>query len=291
MLPIVLYTLIIFWYCLLIPFCYFQVRFKCSEISMPRNYVRKVGSCKYADYSNETLQKCLDDIQSGRCTQTSASKLYKIPRSTIKKKLKNIFNKNPGRPTVLDKKQEKVFVEHFCKMAEFGFPLTEIDLRFIVKGYLDKTGRTIPQFKNNLPGIEWVRLFRKRNPILNFLSNIKTVRAAVDEVVITKYFDQLSESVESIPPENLWNYDVTNLRDDPGTTKVICKNGSKYMERIMNSTKSCTSIMMCGNAVGEMLSPYAVYKSEHLWSTWTKGGPKGCRYNRTKSGWFDMATF
>ena len=59
----------------------------------------------------------------------------------------------------------------------------------------------------------------------------------------------------------------------------------------MNSTKSCTSIMMCGNAVGEMLSLYVVYKSEHLWSTWTEGGPKGCRYNRTKSGWFDMATF
>ena len=50
MLPIVLYTLIIFWYCLLIPFCCFQV---------PRNYVRKVGNHKYADYSNETLQKVL----------------------------------------------------------------------------------------------------------------------------------------------------------------------------------------------------------------------------------------
>ena len=62
MLPIVLYTLIIFWHCLLIPFCCFQVRFKCSEISMPRNYVQKVGSRKYADYSNETLQKCLHDI-------------------------------------------------------------------------------------------------------------------------------------------------------------------------------------------------------------------------------------
>ena len=136
-------------------------------------------------------------------------------------------------------------------------------------------------------------MFRKRNPTLTVreCSNIKTVRAAVDEVVITKYFDQLSESVESIPPENLWNYDETNLRDDPGTTKVICKMGSKYMERIMNSSKSCTSIMMCGNAVGEMLSPCVVYKSEHLWSTWTEGGPKGCRYNRTKSGWFDMAMF
>lgn len=260
---------------------------------MPRNYVREVGSRRYADYSNETLQRCLDDIRSGRHNQTSASKAYNIPRSTIKNKLKDIFNKKPGRPTVLDEDHEKSFVEHIFKMAEFGFPITELDLRFIVKGYFDKIGRKVPQFKNNLPGIDWVRAFRKRNPKLTVreCSNIKVVRAAVDEETIDKYFDNLTESLNNVPPENLWNYDETNLRDDPGTNKVICKRGTKYLERVMNSTKTCTSIMMCGNAVGEMLPPYVVYKSEHLWSTWTEGGPEGCRYNRTKNGWFDMATF
>ena len=34
-----------------------------------------------------------------------------------------------------------------------------------------------------------------------------------------------------------------------------------------------------------------VYKSEHLWTTWTKGGPRNTRYNRTKSGWFNTTTF
>lgn len=97
--------------------------------------------------------------------------------------------------------------------------------------------------------------------------------------------------LDGIPEENIWNYDETNLRDDPGAKKVICKRGQKYIERIMESTKSCTSIMFCGNASGDMIPPYVVYKSEHLWSTWTEGGPVGCRYNRTKSGWFDMGTF
>lgn len=49
--------------------------------------------------------------------------------------------------------------------------------------------------------------------------------------------------------------------------------------------------MFCGNGCGDMIPPYVVYKSEHLWTTWTEGGPAGCRYNRTKSGRFDMATF
>lgn len=49
--------------------------------------------------------------------------------------------------------------------------------------------------------------------------------------------------------------------------------------------------MFAGSASGEILPPYVVYKAEHLWDTWTTGGPNGCRYNRTKSGWFDVMTF
>lgn len=49
--------------------------------------------------------------------------------------------------------------------------------------------------------------------------------------------------------------------------------------------------MFCGNAAGELLPPYVVYKAEHLWSTWTENGPLGTRYNRSKSGWFDGTIF
>ena len=34
-----------------------------------------------------------------------------------------------------------------------------------------------------------------------------------------------------------------------------------------------------------------VYKFEHLWTTWTEGGPENTRYNHSKSGWFDTTTF
>ena len=32
-------------------------------------------------------------------------------------------------------------------------------------------------------------------------------------------------------------------------------------------------------------------KSKHLYSSWVRKGPKGARYNRSKSGWFDETTF
>ena len=54
------------------------------------------------------------------------------------------------------------------------------------------------------------------------------------------------------------------------------KRGMKYPERIINSTKSATSLMFCGSASGEILPPYVVYKAEALWSTWTENAPPRC---------------
>ena len=59
----------------------------------------------------------------------------------------------------------------------------------------------------------------------------------------------------------------------------------------MNYTKGSTSIMFSGTASGELLPVYVVYKAINMWNTWTLGGPKGARFNRSKSGWFDSPCF
>lgn len=71
----------------------------------------------------------------------------------------------------------------------------------------------------------------------------------------------------------------------------------------MNFSKSSTTVMICGSADGTLLPPYIIYKSAHLYDTWKERGivgkpcceepccSRGCRYNRTTSGWIDTATF
>lgn len=49
--------------------------------------------------------------------------------------------------------------------------------------------------------------------------------------------------------------------------------------------------MYAGTADGQLLPEYVVYKSEHMWNSWTQGGPEGARYNRSRSGWFDSICF
>ena len=121
--------------------------------------------------------------------------------------------------------------------------------------------------------------------------NIKRQRAAVSHEILNDYFDNLRESIKYVLASHIMNYDETNLSDDPGRRTVMLKRGTKYPERIMNNTKAATSLMYAGCADGRHLPPYVVYKATNMYDIWTLGGPKGARYNRSKSGWFDSLCF
>jgi len=262
-------------------------------VTMPRTYKRVLGSRPYAPYSQTKVVEALAELASGRLTQRQASIQYGIPRSTLKNKLKGRHSKPHGGQTVLSAEEEDSFCQYAVAMSTFGFPVDTFDLRCIVKSYLDRRGCVVPKFRNNMPGKEWTVSFLKRHPELSvrFASNIKRKRAQISDITITDYFTHLEPELTNVPPSNIWNYDETNLTDDPGNRRVITKRGAKYPERVINSTKTATSLMFCGNAEGEVIPPYVVYKAESMWTTWTENGPTGARYNRSKSGWFDALCF
>ena len=90
-------------------------------------------------------------------------------------------------------------------------------------------------------------------------------------------------------PHWMRNYNETNLWNDPGARKYVMKRCTKYPEKV-DSSKVAFFVMFAGNAEGDVLPPYVVYKSVHLHEQWINGGPPGARYNRSKSGWFDETT-
>ena len=100
--------------------------------------------------------------------------------------------------------------------ATWGYPITTMELRLIVKQYLDKSKRVEHRFSNNLPGVDWCHSFLKRNHVLanRLTSNIKTSRAQVSPEIIESYFNNLKPTVKDVLPENIINYDETNLTDE-----------------------------------------------------------------------------
>ena len=101
-------------------------------------------------------------------------------------------------------------------MCDYGFSATPQDVRHYIKCYLDTKNRTVEQFKDNLPGTEYMFYLLKRHKnYTNRLTSIKRARTAVDEKVLREYVEHLEKELEGIPPSNIWSFDETCLANDP----------------------------------------------------------------------------
>lgn len=81
---------------------------------------------------------------------------------------------------------------------------------------------------------------------------------------IEAHFKQLEPVLTDIEPSHVYNYDETNVTDEPGAKKVVVPRGMKRVEREQEHSKMTVSLMVCGSAAGEMLPPFIVYKAQNL---------------------------
>ena len=123
------------------------------------------------------------------------------------------------------------------------------------------------------------------------MDNVKSSRTLVTEEVINKYFDHLRNSVKDIPALNIFNYNETNITDDPGAKLVITRQGRNRVEIIMHHSKSSISVMFAGRVDGHYLPPMVVYKAENIYKEWCHAGPIDTVYSCTKRRWFDTEQF
>ena len=265
-------------------------------VTMPRTYKPSAGARGYTSGQPDGLHTAFAELQNGMSERAVCSK-YGFSRTKFRNFVKVQRGEEyrlPGGQTVLTPATEQSIVNHLLAVSEWGFPFDMVDLRMCVKHLLDKDGINVPKFKDNMPGEDWASGFMLRHKErikVRMCQNISKKRAGISSETVSDYFDELEKTLAGVPPENIINYDETNLTDDPGRKRMIFKRGARYPERILNTSKSSTSLMLAGTASGEVLPLYVVYKSEHMWSTWRQGGPRGIRFNRSKSGWFDHICF
>lgn len=148
-----------------------------------------------------------------------------------------------GRSAVFSEDDEQAVTSGLISASIWNFPQTSLDLRCIIKSYLDSYGLIVPFFKQNFPGVCWTRSFLKRHkddlPV-RLSKNIKHCQSSINNDLVTKYHDELKATLHDVNPEAIINYDETNFTDDSG----------KHAERIIDKTKSSTSVMFCGTATG-----------------------------------------
>ena len=259
---------------------------------MPRVYVRKPGSRAYVNYTASQLQKAIRAVKSGQMSIRKASRKYSMPYGTVFNHCHGLHKLKTGGQPRLSSEAENKLAETIETLAQWKVPVDFMDVRLLVKDYLDRQGISDRRFRNNCPGPDWLKSFMKRHKLTKRIAdNVKPVRAEISVNDVTKYFDELQTILHGIPPENLINYDETNITDDPGAKHVICHCGIKRVERKIYHSKTAVSLMFNISADGTFLAPMVVYKAQSCYSEWTTGGPVGTVYDATPSGWFDSRCF
>jgi helix-turn-helix, Psq domain len=220
---------------------------------MAREYKKKPGCRKYHAYSESSVEKAVRKIKSGKLSLRQASKKFNVPKSTLSNRARGVHSGKPGHSTAFSEQEEQSLLNHIQAVSDWGFPFTTLDMRFFAKSFLDSTGKRVKCFKNNLPSSDWALSFLKRHQASitqRRCQNIKKSRASVSPDTINEYFDNLQKSLCNvdgtlIDPHLIFNYDETNLTDDPGVKRCVFRRGVKYPERIQDGTKASTSVMFC----------------------------------------------
>ena len=198
----------------------------------------------------------MEAVKSGALSINKASKQYGTPRGTIQNRLKNIHTKSIGPSTIFSKVEEELFASRVVTLCDLGFPLDKLEIRMMVPAYLTKQKGTVKKFTNNIPGDDWALGFMRYNGLTNRIAtNIRKKRVSISKEQLKQYFDNIQNELKDVAQCNIWNYDETNLRDNPGPRKYVMKRGTKYPERIIDSSKVAFSLIFCRNAEGEVVPP------------------------------------
>ena len=257
-----------------------------------RTYKRKRGARPYlTGYAVEQMEAAIRAVRSGN-SFWKAAKDFGVPRSTLFRKFSEQNKKKHGGQTYLSESFEEAIVEVLKQLGEWKVPLTCMELRLLVKNYLDLSGMSDSKFANNMPGRDWARRFLKRHGLLvRFASKIRPNRSKLSREELEAYFSHLRVSLDGVDPSQIYNFDETNFTDDPTRKKCIVRRGVQRHERVASFSKQAFSVMFCGSATGVHLPPMVVYKAKHMYEGWACDGIKGAVYGATESGWFNMRTF
>lgn len=239
---------------------------------MVRNYKRK----KIIKYSEEDLQKAVEEVRTKKLTSYEAAEKYGIPRSTIIHRLygtRGAKQSKAGRPTVFSLDVESKIASLIHIMEKSGFPLTKKELRSMISEYIRRNGIITP-FKEGIPGDDWFRSFRKRHKLsIKKPQSVEIARKkACNPFTVFEYFDLLERVTKDLEltskPGKIYNLDETSFSNDPSKSKVIGKVGFRSTRTTSSPGRDNTTVLLAANALGEKIPPLIIFQGKYMWSEW-----------------------
>lgn len=248
---------------------------------------------KRAEWSEEDLRLALQAIANGMSIK-GAAKQYKIPRSTLglhhrtqnpKRKL--------GRSPVLSVAQENDLVERIHRLAEVGMPITSKILMKSVFSYATTNHISNPFSKvSNRAGRKWLKLFLSRHPDVSRrrAQQMNMARAQkMNKPIVDDYFHKLGETIKKLKlfdkPGNIYNMDEKGCRLTIHKQQIVlAKKGAKRVHLTAPEHGENVSIVGCGNALGQSVPPFVLFKGKRFKPEWSDHLPPASKVIVTNKG-------
>lgn len=146
-----------------------------------RKYKSKTGASQYGKYDKTIICQAVAAVKKKVLTLGHAAKMYKIPKSTLSRKVRGLQLQPPGHPLALSNEEEQAISHTILIAADWGFPLRPAELCDFVCDYLQAKNKG-NIFKHGRPTVDWATSFINRQEgIKKKLShNIKASRAKVN---------------------------------------------------------------------------------------------------------------
>lgn len=128
--------------------------------------------------------------------------------------------------------------------------------------------------------------------------NLTTARDNVTEDQIKKWFEEVGDYLEKKglksaleEPERVFNTDESAFFLSPKPGKVLAKRGEKHVYCSSGDEKDNLTVLVTGNAAGQLTPPMVVYSYERIPAAVAHKIPGNFGVGRSQSRWMCGSTF
>lgn len=226
------------------------------------------------NYTIQDLDKAIEMLRKKEVSIYRASRMFKIPESTIRDKLLRKHPSKIGRKTKLTAEEEAELEKWLVDCAEMGDPKPKFEILKAAAEIGNIANNSNSTFTKGTPSHQWFVSFMKRHPNISIRTteSISRASAVVTQEDIERFFDGIlkylkkwltdDELHELMNDPSRWgNSDETGFELNPKEKKGVAKKGAKTVYRGETSRpKEQITTTYTFLANGEMIDPVLLFK-------------------------------
>lgn len=267
---------------------------------------RPISERKRQIWCKESMRKAIEDVRRKKMGSLKASKLYKVPRTTLRRLAAKVdlsaevaTCSKLGRKPTLPEELEKQLVQYVLAMEAKFFGLARKDVmslayQLAIKNNIIHTFST----KNESAGKDWLKSFLERYPELSFRRPTGTSFARAkgfNKESVDHFFNLYEKLMDDykFPPDKIYNVDETGISVVPSQMlQVLSQKGKRQIGALTSAERgSLITCVICMSAGGSFVPPMIIFPRKRSHPLLMKGAPPGAIHECHPSGWIQTNLF